>query len=149
MLDQFKYTTVSSPSELDILIGNSASYKGLVFDFSPEYVDTLKNRLGEPNAIQILVTSADIFVGYIAGSETIFPSCLFLSELFISPDFAGKGIATELIKKAIAYAKDRGLHAVMTETENENIPAQKLYEKNGFKRVENPAWEGMTYRLNI
>lgn len=148
MSEQITYTTVTAPSELDILIGNSTSYEGLTFDFSPEYINTLKERLDEPNAVQILATNNDIFAGYIAGAETIFPQYLFLSELFVSPDFAKKGIATELIKQSIIAAERMALRGVMTETENENIPAQNLYEKIGFKRIENPEWEGVTYQLN-
>ncbi|KKP84608.1 MAG: hypothetical protein UR83_C0017G0004 [Candidatus Moranbacteria bacterium GW2011_GWF2_35_54] len=38
----------------------------------------------------------------------------------------------------------------MTQTEFENIPAQKLYEKIGFEEINNPEWkEGITYKLNF
>ena len=146
-MQKIEYKIITSPAELDILSVQSASYGTLTFDFPPEYINKLKERLTEPHAVQILATDTDKFVGYIAGSETIFPSYLFLSELFVSPDFAGKGIATELVQRTTEFAKNEGLKGVMVETEHENIPAQKLYEKIGFERIDNPEWNGVTYRL--
>lgn len=51
---------------------------------------------------------------------------------------------TEFLEKA----KKLNLKGSITQTEFENIPAQKLYEKIGFVKIENKEWnEGITYEL--
>ena len=145
-----KYTVVTAPADLELLAGNSASYEDKMFDFTPEYITELQEKLEEPKAFQIIAKNdKGEFVGYIAASEIIFPDKLFIAELFVNPVFSGQGVATSLVEKSIAFAKQNELNGVMTETESDNIPAQKLYEKIGFKKIDNASWEGATYQYNF
>lgn len=48
----------------------------------------------------------------------------------------------------VEHARDKGAVGVVTETAFDNIPMQKLCEKLGFKKWENPQWKkGITYKL--
>lgn len=145
--NDFEYLRVANPDELDILAGKEAECQNLKFGFSPAYIEKLKKELDLPHAFQLLAKKDDEFVGYVSASENLFPNFLYLSELFIEPKFGGQGIASTLVGKVIEYAKSEGLEGVYTQTETENIPAQKLYEKLGFIEAPNPNWEGVTYRL--
>ncbi|WP_066556107.1 GNAT family N-acetyltransferase [Croceicoccus bisphenolivorans] len=59
---------------------------------------------------------------------------LILNDLFVAVDARGKGVAQELIKAAANYAKSIGAIGLSLITANENLEAQRLYEKTGWIR---------------
>jgi GNAT superfamily N-acetyltransferase len=137
-------------SELDRLAGLSATYGTHGFGFSPEYLARLKEHLAAPHAAQFFALNDDATIaGYAASCELLFPGFLWLEELFVVPEAQGKGVGSQLVARVIEEAKSiPGLRGAMTQTEDDNVPAQRLYEKMGFVRIPNPAWpEGITYRL--
>lgn len=56
-------------------------------------------------------------------------------NLAVKSDFRGKGIADELVKKAIADAKEKELNVVYSLTDVDNTACRGLLEKNKFKLV--------------
>jgi len=56
-----------------------------------------------------------------------------ISQLYIKPEFSGKGIATGLMKSAIDEAfKIKGLEKIILAAVESNSAAQKLYQKFNF-----------------
>lgn len=140
---------VKDRKQLDILRGKQASHGELLFSFSDAYVGWLSDVLKNKHAYQIILEENENFVGYIASAETLWPNFLTMIEIFVSPEYQGKGIGKTLLAHVIDFAKREGLIGLMVQTENENIPAQKLYERSGFQRCENKEWEGVTYKLEF
>jgi ribosomal protein S18 acetylase RimI-like enzyme len=140
---------VQNKDELDILQGKQASFEKLKFEFSEKYIQSLKDNLDLKNSVQLIVKDGDIFCGYLSGYEHEFwPNFLYLRELFIDPNYQGQGIGSKLLTEFLEKAKKLNLKGAMTQTEFENISAQKLYEKIGFLKIENKEWnEGITYEL--
>lgn len=140
---------VQNKSELDILKNKKSSFEGLKFEFSEKYIQSLKDNLDLKNSVQLIAKDAENFCGYLSGYEHEFwPSFLYLRELFINPNYQGKGIGSKLLTEFLEKAKKLNLKGSITQTEFENIPAQKLYEKIGFVKIENKEWnEGITYEL--
>ncbi|OAZ02963.1 GNAT family N-acetyltransferase [Flavobacterium succinicans] len=56
----------------------------------------------------------------------------FLDELYILPKAQGKGIGKEAVAFAQAHCKALGIQLIYLEVEKHNVPAQQLYQKNGF-----------------
>lgn len=54
--------------------------------------------------------------------------------LAVSSAHRGRGIATELVRKAIHAMTERKADEVVLETEETNLPAMRLYERLGFLR---------------
>jgi ribosomal protein S18 acetylase RimI-like enzyme len=140
---------VRNPAQLDILSSKKASYGELNFGFSEKYLTWLKELLGNKHAYQVILMDGDNFVAYIASAETLWPNYLTVIEVFVSPEYQGKGVGKILLEHAKDFAKKEDLEGLMVQTENENIPAQKLYEKAGFSRIENKEWEGTTYKFEL
>ena len=140
---------VQNKDELDILQGKQASFEKLKFDFSEKYIQSLKDNLYSKNSVQLIVRDGDNFCGYLSGYEhELWPSFLFLCELFIDPSYQRQGIGSKLVTGFLEKAKKLNIKGVITQTEFENIPAQKLYEKMGFMKIENKEWhKGITYEL--
>ncbi len=48
------------------------------------------------------------------------------------PDYRGKGLARQLVKRAIEHARKYGAKVCVLEVRDDNLPAYKLYESLGF-----------------
>jgi len=60
----------------------------------------------------------------------------FISNLAVHPDHRGKGIAHRLMMQALELATRKGAPRVSLEVRAHNVPAQKLYQKLGFSKVD-------------
>ena len=58
-----------------------------------------------------------------------------LSKVYVLPDAHGRGIAQELMAASIAAARARGASGVWLGVNEENVRANRFYEKSGFARV--------------
>lgn len=59
-------------------------------------------------------------------------SYMILHTLAVDPALSGKGIATRVIDYCIAKGKEEGYKALRLDIVPGNLPAEKLYLKNGF-----------------
>ena len=56
----------------------------------------------------------------------------YIEELAVETEFRGKGVGWALMNHAIEWAKHQNFPGVTLETQENNVPACKLYEKSGF-----------------
>ena len=56
----------------------------------------------------------------------------YVEELIVDTDFRGQGVGYALMSRAIAWARQRGFPGLTLETQDNNVPACKFYEKCGF-----------------
>ncbi len=58
-----------------------------------------------------------------------------LSKCYVHPDAHGSGTAQQLVLAAFAAAESRGAQGMWLGVNQENVRAQRFYEKSGFVRV--------------
>ena len=56
----------------------------------------------------------------------------YIEELAVDTEFRGKGVGSALMRRAIEWARTQHFPGIMLETQDNNVPACKLYEKYGF-----------------
>ena len=56
----------------------------------------------------------------------------YISDVFVSPKYLGKGIGEALVRRAIDAAKERGYKSILLSVFAQNMPARNLYDKLGF-----------------
>ena len=56
----------------------------------------------------------------------------YIDELTVDTPFRGKGVGRALLTRGIEWARGQGFPGVMLETQTNNVPACKMYEKYGF-----------------
>lgn len=61
---------------------------------------------------------------------------MVIHALGVHPDFAGHGLAKNMVKAAISVAKEAGMKAIRLDVLSGNLPAEKLYEGQGFKKLQ-------------
>lgn len=83
-----------------------------------------------------LIKENDLVLGYII--VVYFFSFEFkgrvalLDELFLNADARGKGVGRKAVEFVKDYVQEQGCKLVLLEVESHNLPAQKLYESQGF-----------------
>jgi GNAT superfamily N-acetyltransferase len=99
----------------------------------------LKERIQNKESVIFLAYDGQEAVGF-AQLYPIFTSvglqrAWLLNDLFVDGKARRKGIAVQLLEAAKAYAKTTNSKWLLLETASDNFTAQLVYEKNGWKRV--------------
>src|SRR5271169_2870469 len=58
-----------------------------------------------------------------------------IENVAVSAEFLRRGIANELMRELIHRAKSDAASAILLEVRESNLPARRLYEKHGFRKV--------------
>jgi ribosomal protein S18 acetylase RimI-like enzyme len=78
---------------------------------------------------------------YLLGNVTLsedknVPRQWIMSNVAVHPDWQGRGIATELVKRSLGWVRARGGLRVRLQVRTDNTPAQALYSALGFERYD-------------
>jgi ribosomal protein S18 acetylase RimI-like enzyme len=65
---------------------------------------------------------------------------LLLNDLFVDPAARRTGVAQALLRDAEAFGREVGVSRLMLETAEDNRPAQRLYERLGWRHVSESRW---------
>lgn len=57
-----------------------------------------------------------------------------LNDLYVHPDYRKQGIAEQLLEKAKQFVTETNAKGFLLQTAEDNLPAQRLYEKCGLKK---------------
>jgi|ERR1051325_3680938 ribosomal protein S18 acetylase RimI-like enzyme len=82
-----------------------------------------------PGAQTLVAVLAGEVVGFCIISDEVGENCTALWALYVDPRHFRKGIGNDLLAAAMKTASDRSL---LVNCHRKNIPARRLYEKNGF-----------------
>lgn len=64
----------------------------------------------------------------------------WLDELYVIPEYRGRGIGTALLEGAIAEAQRSGCAAVDLEVDENHRQAENLYQRHGFEQLSRSRW---------
>ncbi|HVN84585.1 MAG TPA: GNAT family N-acetyltransferase [Candidatus Binatia bacterium] len=105
------------------------------------YAHFLGTQLRGPDVVVFVAERAGTVVGYVyAGVEPqswkeLRDAAGFIHDVVVDPGARGLGIGTGLIEAAAAWLINRGVPRVMLWTAAKNEPAQRLFERLGFRRT--------------
>ncbi len=95
--------------------------------------DTLKTLLGSDNACCFGYFEDDVMVGYVALEWILDEGSI--TNLAVLRSHRRRGIAEELVQKALDFSRETGLVSVTLEVRVSNHPAVSLYRKLSFAEV--------------
>ncbi|WP_088341366.1 GNAT family N-acetyltransferase [Robiginitalea sediminis] len=97
----------------------------------------LKERFLQNDSIIFLARTDDRPAGFLqlypSFSTVSMQALMILNDLYVHPDFRGKGIGKALLRRAQELASENGLKGLALETAVDN-PARHLYESLGWER---------------
>jgi GNAT superfamily N-acetyltransferase len=149
MSPSFTYKNITNAQDIEQLLGKSSHYNDFTYSYTDDTINLLKRNFSLPDSLYILVQDNDTFVGFVSIDKDWWEeNSFFLREIFVESSYQGQGVGQSLMNKCISHAKEHGANQLVTQTALDNIPMQKLCEKNGLVRWDNPQWqEGITYKL--
>ncbi len=134
------------------LINALADYERLLYESKPD-VDMLARHLAADASprVEALVAQEDES-GKCIGFALFFPNYstfltnfgLFLEDLFVEPDFRGRGVGLALLSRLAAIARDRGCQRLDWNVLDWNEPSIAFYKKLGAS----PLSDWVTMRLD-
>ncbi|MCL6572651.1 MAG: GNAT family N-acetyltransferase [Bacillus sp. (in: Bacteria)] len=100
----------------------------------------LKERLRYDDSVVFIAHDRNKLLGFVqlypSFSSVNMRKIWVLNDLFVKEQTRGKGVGEKLLKQGIEFAKKTGAKGIFLETGQENVIAQRLYEKIGFEREE-------------
>ena len=96
-------------------------------------VSTLKSELQNPNSQYIVAKLNNEIVGFSGIWKAV--DDMHITDIVVKKSHRRQNIGSILLEQLIALAKKENVTAITLEVNSTNLPAQKLYEKFGFKRV--------------
>lgn len=101
----------------------------------------LKERLSNEESVIFIAFDGQDAVGfaqlYPTFSSISMKKSWVLNDLYVKEEVRGRGYGQGLIRKAIAYVEKVGAKGILLETNDDNVIAQRLYEKIGFVKETN------------
>ncbi|MFF3318770.1 GNAT family N-acetyltransferase [Streptomyces sp. NPDC003035] len=71
--------------------------------------------------------------GYIAVAVEEWNRRLVVHQVTVAPAHRGRGIGGELMRRALAYGRERGARTAWLEVTSVNVPAVRAYRRMGFR----------------
>ena len=97
--------------------------------------------------IKLSIVENEIEIGrcyiYIIKNDLHKEPYALLEDVYINENFRGRGIGSEMIKRAIELAKNLGCYKIIATSRFERNNVHKWYEKLGFKK-----W-GYEFRMDL
>lgn len=133
-----RFAEVDDTADIFSLINELASYEKLSHLITTS-IDELKvNLFGKEKFVEILIAEYD---NKIVGQALFFKNFstflgkpgIYLEDLFVKPDFRGKGIGKALLEKIISIAKERNYGRVEWSVLDWNESAIDFYKKMGVE----------------
>jgi len=110
-------------------------------DFKPDVqkqAQGLRLIINEPSRGQLFVLRiGNRVVGMVSLLRTVSTAeggeVFWLEDMIVADEFRGRGLGSELLRHAVEFARQQGVPRITLLTDLENKPAQRFYERHGFK----------------
>jgi len=114
-----------------------ATRKGMAND----YASFLRSQLDDPETVIFVAEDNAKVIGY-AWAEIEGPDYMalrgpagVLHDVIVDPEYRGRGVGRLLIEATLSYLNSQGAPRVVLSTAERNLPAQRLFERFGFRKT--------------
>ena len=129
ILDFDDFFDIVFGGEVDITLNNTRQ------------IDGDCGAISSPKAGRILIWRED---GHVRGMINLLfrvsmvgnGKATIVEDMFVHPDFRGKGVGSQLLTSAIELCRALGYFRISLLTDTKNSAAQRFYERHGFRTVE-------------
>src|SRR5258706_11734323 len=106
--------------------------KGSLYDFNSTAQETVRERLSRPDdTYQRIAEFNGRLIGLLELDIQYWNNTVTLSNLMIDIDFRQQGLGRRLWHRALDFARQCDVRAIMIETQNTNLAACKFYARMG------------------
>ena len=108
-------------------------YTNLEKGFEEDYLDSFYEN--KDNIIFVAEHNNKV-IGFLSVNNYKEDGYIYLDDYYIREEYRGKGIGSELMNMAIAYAKEDHVDRIMTHVESANKSSIDFYKNRGFQTEE-------------
>ena len=105
----------------------------------PVDLEATQRFLADAANVLLIAYVDDEPAGFVSGTEVSHPDYaqpeMFLNELAVDEAFRGRGIGRSLVTELWRLAQSRGCRGMWVLTDDDNVPANRVYAGAGGKRV--------------
>jgi ribosomal protein S18 acetylase RimI-like enzyme len=122
---------------------HAADARRFILTDEPEhgYGRFLVSQIGDPDSLVLVAERSAAVIGYLfAGLEPLSwwdlrGPCGYVHDIYVDEGARHRGAARQLMRAAIEWARSRGMSQIVLSTQSKNEPAQRLFERIGFRRT--------------
>ncbi len=118
----------STINDADIIYNLDAEY-----EYDRYSKDLIKDALNNLSYINLIAYKDESAVGYVSVNSVIDEGEVL--KIVVAKEYRKLGIGNGLVTEVLAKLRDKGVETVFLEVRSNNIPAKRLYEKNGFVKI--------------
>jgi ribosomal protein S18 acetylase RimI-like enzyme len=96
-------------------------------------IEELSDRLSKRDGLYLAVEDAGQLIAFLDMPREHWRNTALISNLYVDQKFRGRAIGTELINRALHWAKEKNVRAIWLETQSNNYPACQFYRSRGFE----------------
>ena len=108
-------------------------FRSADYGMSPQDCQELTARLHEGDGLYLVAEEAGKLVALFDIERERWRNTAKLWNIGIDRAYRRTGLGRELMKRAIAWARDEGLRGIVLETQTNNMPACRFYQAMGFQ----------------
>lgn len=115
----------------------------------PGYERWLRHELANPQVVLLVAEHADraqpegapALLGYAYGRleprdwNALLDACGYLHDVYVADEARGAGVGAALVEATAKGLKEKGAPRMLLQTAQQNLAAQRLFEKLGFRRT--------------
>lgn len=103
------------------------------YHYDVEQMEQTRYRLGHAQSALMLVAEAGKrLVAVLEVEGEAWRGTALIWALFVDRAWRGRGIGQALLQRAETWARDEGYRAVVLETQTNNTPALRFYQRHGY-----------------
>lgn len=109
--------------------------KGSGYDFNAQERRHIQQRAAQDDTLLEVVEGDGRLLGILDVEERAWNHSAWVWNIMLDHSIRRQGLGRTLIEHALAWSRQRGLRALMLETQTNNVPACRFYASLGFQLV--------------
>ena len=118
----------ATSNDVDIIYKLDAEY-----EYDRYSRELIRESLGSSSYLNLIAYKDSNAVGYVSVSSVIDEGEIL--KIVVAREYRKLGVGDTLIKEVLSRLKINGIETIFLEVRSNNIPAKRLYEKNGFIKI--------------
>ena len=106
--------------------------RGTQYDLRQDELTAIEGRLQAGNCLQLVAADEDRIVGLLEVEAGSWRDAGWIWNVLIDVQYRRRGLGRHFIASSVEWARGRGLKALVAETQTNNVPACRFYQRMGF-----------------
>lgn len=108
-------------------------HKQIGYRYDLDELARTRQRLEEGESLQLVAERAGRLIAIVEVEPEHWRNTAIIWVLFVDANHRGQGLGRRLFERALAWARRNDVRALVLETQTNNVPALRFYQRLGFR----------------